>query len=195
MATTNLFVELLVIGVGAACWVFLLILTAFGVEIFQVDVLKIYPIFPPLLAVLYLLGIISDRLADFVFDQLFSRSLRNQFFAQKRDYQDARRLIYSSSGRLADMHEYGRSRIRVCRGWCLNAVLIAICLNVLLQSRFTDAPWHHNATTWGTAGCLILALTSWWSWRILCITEYLKIREHADFLSRRESKPELKLAA
>ena len=66
---------------------------------------------------------------------------------------------------------------------------------LILQARFTDADWYPVATTWGTAGCLILALTSWWSWRILCITEYMKIREHAEFLSSRSTATEVKLAA
>ena len=89
MATTNLFVELLVIGVGAACWVGLLILAAFGIEFTQSEVLNAYPVLMSLLAIAYLLGIITDRIADFVFDKCFSKSLHAQFFDEKREYQDA----------------------------------------------------------------------------------------------------------
>jgi hypothetical protein len=195
MATTNLFVELLVIGIGAACWVGLLILAAFGIEITQSEVLNTYPVLVSLLAIVYLLGIISDRIADFVFDKCFSGKIREQFFDNKRDYQDSRRLIFDSSDRLADMHEYGRTRIRICRGWSLNAVLIAVCLNVFLQAQCHEAQWFFDATRWGTAGCLLLALSSWWSWRLLCLTEYLKIREHAEFLAQRNQRPRVRNAA
>ncbi len=195
MATTNLFVELLVIGVGATCWVGLLIMAAFGFEFTQSEALNTYPVLVPLLAIVYLLGIISDRLADVVFDKCFSQPLRAQFFSQKRDYQDARRLVIDSSNRLADMHEYGRTRIRICRGWSLNAVLIAVCLNVLLQNQCAETQWFDLATQWGTAGCCLLSLACWWSWRLLCLTEYMKIREHAEFLMRRNQRPRMRNAA
>lgn len=195
MATTNLFVELLVIGVGAACWVGLLILTAFGIEFTQVELLKTYPVLMSLLALVYLLGIVSDRFADFIFDQFFSQPLRAKYFGQKRDYQDARRLVFSTSDRLADMHEYGRTRIRICRGWSLNAALITVCLNVFLHAHCFDKPWFGSATRWGTLGFAMLSLASWWSWRMLCLTEYLKIREHSEFLKQKRTQPRIRNAA
>jgi hypothetical protein len=193
--TTNLFVELLVIGVGASCWIGLLVLTAFGIELTQIELLKTYPVLMSLLAVVYLLGIVSDRIADSFFDKLFSRPLRAKYFDQKRDYQDARRVVFNRSDRLADMHEYGRTRIRVCRGWSLNAALIAICLNVFLRTHCYDEPWFGAATRWGTLGFVALSVASWWSWRTLCLTEYLKIREHAEFLKSHPSRPRLRNAA
>lgn len=195
MATTNLFVELLVIGVGAACWVGLLILAAFGVEFTHFELLKTYPVLMTLLALVYLLGIVSDRIADLVFDRLFSLPLRAKYFDHKRDYQDARRLVFSTSNRLADMHEYGRTRIRICRGWSLNAALITVCLNVFLQAQCSDMPWFGAATRWGTVGMVMLSLACWWSWRMLCLTEYLKIREHAEFLKQKKSQPRLRAVA
>jgi hypothetical protein len=195
MATTNLFVELLVIGVGAACWILLLTLSVFGIELTQADVLKTYPALLSLLALVYLLGIISDRVADFLFDRAFSRPLRAKFFQHKRDYQDARRLVLNTSGRLADMHEYGRTRIRICRGWALNAALIAAGLNVFLQVRCADEAWFLTATVWGTTACGLLSLACWWSWRWLCLMEYLKIQEHAEFLQQARQRPRLRSAA
>ena len=184
MTTTNLFVELLVIGVGAACWVALTIMGVFGVEWINIDLAQNYSVAVVALALVYLLGIITDRLADFVFDKLFSAPLRARYFDEKREYQDARRLIFSSSNRLADMHEYGRTRIRICRGWAVNAYLIAISLNFLLYNQYAEAPWYRTAMLAGTTGTLLLAFASWSSWRMLCATEYLKIREHADYLRR-----------
>jgi hypothetical protein len=184
MATTNLFVELIVIGVGAAGWVTLLILGIFGVETFPTITEAAYPVLFILLPLVYLLGIISDRGADFLFDKLFSSSLRNRYFEQTRDYQDARRLVLNSSGRLAGMHEYGRTRIRICRGWSLNAVLMAASVQFWLRNSALNAEWNRPALIWGTTGCLLLGAASWWSWYMLCSMEYLKIREHADFLRR-----------
>ncbi len=194
MATTNLFVELIVIGVGAICWVSLFILGLFGFESFPVEAARSYPALVFVVPLVYLLGIISDRVADFVFDKLFSGSLRARHFTETREYQDARRLVLSGSDRLADMHQYSRTRIRICRGWSLNAVLIAAALQFSLRVQFTDAHWRETALTWGTAGCALLSVASWWSWYMLCSMEYLKIREHANFL-RRNSHPEAVKAA
>ena len=195
MATTNLFVELLVIGVGAALWAGLLIASAFGIEWTQAEFLQQYPVLMALLALVYLFGIVSDRLADFVFDKLFSAPIRAKYFAEKRDYQDARRLVFSESSRLADMHEYGRTRIRICRGWALNAALIAVCWNVYLTAQCQHQPWFGAASQWGTLGWLSLCFASWWSWRMLCTTEYLKIREHAEFLRQESSELKIRGAA
>lgn len=195
VTTTNLFVELVVIGVGAACWLCLLICGVFGVDVVAADVLQPYPVLVALLAVVYLLGIISDRIADFVFDKLFSSRLREIHFNDKRDYQDSRRLVFNRSGRLADMHDYGRTRIRICRGWALNALIIAISLNVFLHNQSTRADWHQSAQTWGTSGCLLLSAASWWSWRLLCLTEYLKIKEHAEFLRSSQRSDASRIAA
>jgi len=195
MTTTNLFVELIVIGVGAACWVGMLILSLFGVESISLESLSSYPVLVTLLTMAYLLGIISDRAADFAFDKLFSNSLRIRHFGQKREYQDARRLVFNTSDRLADMHDYGRTRIRICRGWALNAVLIALSLNVLLHSRFLQADWFEAARIWGTVGFVLLSVSCWWSWRMLCSTEYLKISEHAKFLRSNERPDTMKTAA
>jgi len=187
MTTTNLFVELVVIGVGAACWVGMLIMGAFGVEWIEAEYLQNYVVLGVLLAVVYLLGIISDRLADYVFDKLFSGPLRARYFSEKREYQDARRLIFSLSDRLADMHDYGRTRIRICRGWALNAALIAASVNFLLRSQFAETGWYQMSVTAGTLGFLLLSFASWSSWRMLCSTEYLKIREHAEYLRSQSS--------
>lgn len=188
MTTTNLFVELIVIGVGATCWVAMLVLGIVGVGWLDPAWVQGYAVLAVLLAVTYLLGIISDRVADYLFDKLFSGPLRARYFRGRREYQDARRLIFSTSDRLADMHDYGRTRIRICRGWAVNAVLIAASLPFLLHCQYPTAPWRHSAAMTGVLGCLLLSFTCWASWRLLCATEYLKIREHADYL-RHQHEP------
>lgn len=195
MATTNLFVELIVIGVGAACWVTLFMLGLIGVESFPLQAAPGYPILVFLLPLVYLLGIISDRMADFVFDKLFSGPLRARYFPDRREYQDARRLVISSSSRLANMHDYGRTRIRICRGWALNALLIAVALQFVLRAQVFPTPGHEASLTWGAAACVLLSMASWWSWYTLCSWEYVKIYEHAEFLRQTSYQEPLKVVA
>ena len=65
MNTTNLFVEVIVSGVGAAIWVCLLVLLLFDVDLSALVALSAMPVLAiPALAVVYLLGILTDRLSD-----------------------------------------------------------------------------------------------------------------------------------
>lgn len=182
MSTTNLFVELLVIGVGAACWVLLLLCGAVSVEQIPTPWLRSYPLLLVSLAFLYVFGIITDRLADWTFDKLFSGRIRARYFDSKRSYQDARRLVLSSSTRLADLHEYGRTRIRISRGWSLNSLLAAAVLCGQTRLQPADSLWSTPLAQWGVVAFGGLSLAAWCSWRLLVSFEYLKIREHAEFL-------------
>ena len=65
MSTTNLFVELIVIGLGAAIWVTLLVLAALGLDTRTVlGLAENTVILAWTVPVVYLLGIVTDRLAD-----------------------------------------------------------------------------------------------------------------------------------
>ncbi|MCA9249054.1 MAG: hypothetical protein KDA42_18155 [Planctomycetales bacterium] len=195
MSTTNLFVELLVIGVGAACWVALGLASVAGIGWIESDVLQSYPALAVMLALVYVLGIISDRVADWLFDIFFSGRIRSCYFEEKRDYQDARRLVISNSTRLADMHEYGRTRIRICRGWSLNAAMMAVCWCLFIETQAAGHPWRNEALAFGLGGFGLLSVAAWWSWQMLCAMEYLKIREHAEFLRGQGSTSQFRNAA
>ena len=93
------------------------------------------------------------------------------------------RTVFQVSVWLADQHEHGRSRIRVARGWALNSVFIGLALPTFLQWQFASEFWCHCVGFGGSLGFLVLAAACGWSWSQLCGTEYLKIREHAEFLS------------
>lgn len=192
MSTSNLFVELLVIGIGAGTWVGLLAASILGTSTINIELLRTYPALIVGLAIVYVLGVISDRIADFVFDKLFSAPIRKKHFRHKRDYQDARRMVFQASDRLADQHEYGRIRIRVVRGWAINSLLIAVAYQIFMHSQFSNESWFIGATLWGTLGLIMLSIGCWWSWTLLCSTEYLKIKEHAEFLRCDNSFPQVR---
>jgi hypothetical protein len=73
MSTTNLFVELVVIGVAAVAWTCLLILTGFGHEWVPVDKLFSASTIVHLLALVYLLGIMSDRFSDTLLGPIWAK--------------------------------------------------------------------------------------------------------------------------
>ena len=184
MSTTNLFVELLVIGVGALIWIVLLILAVFGYHWIPDDLLKSPVMAVPALAIVYVLGILSDRLADTCFEKIWNDDLRDEFFKHKKDYYDARRLILTKSERLSELLEYGRSRLRICRGWVFNTVLIIVCFNLFVWVRVSE-PSILNLLFINVFLVLFLS-SAWFSWKKLVLTEYRKIKEQSAFISSNE---------
>ena len=108
MNTTNLFVELIVIGAGATLWTLLLILSLFGYAWVPFGGLLSLPALIPILSVIYVLGIVVDRLADALFEQIWKEGLLASVYSQanrNEQYRNDRRLLYTESDRLADLLE------------------------------------------------------------------------------------------
>jgi len=135
VSTTSLFVELVVIGIGAAIWVTLVILAFFGYEWVSIDKALSLPAAIPILSVVYVLGIVSDRIIDILFDRLWGATLRLKEFPDTAVYHQARRTALTGSNAMADIIEYSRSRLRICRGWSVHSLLIAIALVVFALTR------------------------------------------------------------
>jgi len=183
MSTTNLFVELVVIGVGVLAWVALVVISVFGYSWIPTDTELLLGSAVPILAIVYVFGIIWDRLADYVFDQFWVEDLRSAFFADRATYYDARRIILTQSPALSELLEYGRSRLRICRGWSLNAIVIAIALNILIWTRFSDREDAIRLSVVGTFLFVALAIGSWLAWKRLESTGYRKIKDQSAFLA------------
>lgn len=183
MNTTNLFVELIVIGVGAVIWLLLFVFSIFGYGWVPVDDLQSAIAAVPLIAVIYVLGIVSDRLADTVFEWIWMDDLRDPFFPNRKKYYNARRTILIHSERLSDLLEYGRSRMRICRGWAFNSVIIAISLNTFVWTKFGDQQLACPVSIYGSIFLLFLGWGAWFAWRRLAQNEYRKIKEQAEFIA------------
>lgn len=86
------------------------------------------------------------------------------------------------------LRQYGRSRMRICRGWAVNAVLIAVPANAYAA--------QHVASPGSTLLLIdvILGVTflgTLLSWRTLTHSEYRKIRGGAAFLRSELGLPPL----
>lgn len=184
MVTTSLVVELVVIGVGATSWIVLLFAAAFGNK----WLLSIQPystlLAIPMLASVYTLGIVSDRMIDAIFGMIWGGALRHKEFPDDASYHEARQTVLLRSTRMADMIEYSRSRMRICRGWTIHAFLIAMSLNVYCLTQIQDRELAYRVQLYGTTMFCVLGLSSWCAWRNLTKTQYLKVREQARFLNR-----------
>lgn len=149
MTTTPVFVELLAIGFGALAGVFLAVSGCFGYNpldtnhgLFELADPIVWLI--PTLTLAYVFGIVTDRLADRLFSDSDKEDLCRTFredpdHDQDRDRERCRERYYHLRRTLA-LHgsflwanlEYGRSRMRICRGWALNSVFLGLGLSLFL---------------------------------------------------------------
>ena len=178
MSTTSLFVELIVIGVGAGIWIVLAVFSLFGIPgLSQVSFSRELwlTVLVPMLSIVYVLGIVIDRVADRILAP-WSWAMQRQVFGATEDYYRARTTVYLRSETLTDLYEYGRSRLRICRGWILNAVLILIAFDVL-AARQAGAEIKGRLWIAGTVGFGLLAVGAATAWRGLTMQELIRLRE------------------
>lgn len=125
MTTTQLFVELLVIGLGVLIWVALFIAGLLGVP-FEKSIFDIkWSIWPPLLGLAYVFGILLDRFMYSVFNRRHNIIMRHILCDNKYlEPPILERMVMNDSEPLNYMIHYNRSRSRICRAWFLNFLLI-----------------------------------------------------------------------
>ncbi|MFI3197869.1 MAG: hypothetical protein QX196_06050 [Methylococcaceae bacterium] len=180
MNTTALFVELLITGIGAGVWFSLTLLCVFGYSWIPFEKIIILPALIPTIALLYVLGIIIDRISDLAF-QGWDKSLRQKHFNKSTDYQRARTIVYGQSLSLRDWFKYGRSRLRICRGWTINSLLCIASLNAFIWIRLpADCPRLH-LTLFSSVMFGLLSIGALSAWYSLTYREYQRLREEYSF--------------
>lgn len=188
MGTTELFVELIVIGIGAVIWIVLGTFSIFGYtwvpseELFSVSTLI------PFLSLVYIVGIVTDRIADVLFEAIWVPKLQKKYYSSSAISRDDRRLIYSSNEYLANLIEYGRSRLRICRGWAFNGVLIMIAANFFIATQVSGRDLQNKLFIWVNLLVGFVAYFSWYSWYRLQDTQYRRLKDDAAFI-REQEKP------
>lgn len=130
MATTQLFVELLVIGAGAILWlgqIAGILGIRLGASICEPNALVVGVV----TALAYVMGIVVDRVSRLLFwwpERHYEHSLLLD--GKLPPQRDTHRYLLLRGPALAPLIEYNRSRLRVCRAWCLNLLVVTIALAV-----------------------------------------------------------------
>jgi D-alanyl-lipoteichoic acid acyltransferase DltB (MBOAT superfamily) len=177
MSTTQLFAELLVSGTGVVIWLAFLLAWAFRIS-FQ-DLTSDANIFTlaPIVAIAYVLGIVMDRLGYSIFRGSEHR-LRNRIVDSKESppIRDQEMYVVTNSNELGLQINYNRSRLRICRSWIINFILIAI----------SSALWGYSFDP-GTAlylpiASLLLSLATLFIWSRLVIDHYRNIQTSYNYL-------------
>ena len=174
-ATTAMFVEVLVIGIGFLSGVALLATAAAGPR----DAAELARLADSTLlagtalATAYAFGILVDRIADKALSPI-RRHLRRTHFPTEYDYAQAR-LRLAAQPTLAARADYARSRLRICRGWILNSTLMTIAACTALQ-RF-PLTQRTLLTTSTTAFGLLATAGFYYAWHTITATGYRKLAE------------------
>lgn len=189
MTTTELFVEILIIGFGALIWLFLFLVSIVGHSwLTQASTLSSWFSLGLTLAVTYVFGIIIDRLADFLFGK-WDKKLRFTVFQDGPGvYQEARTVIYGTSESLRNWFQYGRSRLRICRGWSINCLLCIISLNLFIWIRLPSSAPRLPLSIFGSFVFLFILLGAIRVWHSLTKAEYRRLYEEFIFLEKTQAK-------
>ncbi|MFE1852141.1 hypothetical protein [Streptomyces sp. NPDC059489] len=174
-AATAMFVEVLVVGIGALTAAALLLIALIGAA----TTAKLAPVAGSSaaagagLAAAYALGILVDRTADTALTP-HRRRLRTRFFPSNTAYAQAR-LRLAGFPVLAARADYARSRMRICRGWTLNTLALVLTAD-LAMLRFS---FEHRPLTLGASSALGMATAFGFyrAWRALTVTGYRKLAE------------------
>ncbi len=187
MGTTDLFVELIVIGIGAFAWIAIATLSIFGYKWIPLEQVFSVSAIVPFLSFVYIVGIVTDRIADVLFDVIWIRRLQRKHYSSVEAAREDRRLVYSKNEYLANLIEYGRSRLRICRGWAFNSVLIMVASNFFIAAQAADPLLRTRLFIWINLLFAFIAFFSWYSWYQLSDTQYRRVKGDADFIRQSES--------
>jgi hypothetical protein len=127
MNTTNIFVELVVVGFHTLIWIGIIVLALVGYQNLDLEKLLTVNLALPILAMTYILGILVDRVSDFM---LISQDLKMRLTDKQMDLPSSfltmRYYILHKSSDIYAQLEYIRSRLRIARASILNFALTTI---------------------------------------------------------------------
>jgi dATP pyrophosphohydrolase len=181
MRTTNLIVEILVVGLMSFCWVALAIILGAGQEV--VDTFSqmfrwkpsVVVAIPVLLSFAYTLGVIINRLSDFILRSKDSR-LRRSFFGGTDSeslsrWRWAQVAVLAGSESVKSRLDFGRSLLRVARSAFTNFLLLAVLFPLTLL-RLGSLYSHWDMALTACLLFILLSVCSYYSWRRLAIVDY-----------------------
>ncbi len=122
METTQLYIELIVIGLETFGWMSLFLIDIIGNEIISIfdNILENFSTSLLLIGILYIIGILMDRLADMMFQKGENSVRENSGLKAKSSF-----LVWKNFG--AEKYaDYARSKIRILRASILNIPLITM---------------------------------------------------------------------
>jgi hypothetical protein len=176
MPTTLLFIEILLTGFQSLFWLILIFTWINGSHLIaEYTITSLAEWSTPISLIgfgfLYLLGIIIDRLADWVFTVPDNR-LRIKY-SKNRSKSEIQRIRYKISKHLgiSKHFDYNRSRTRIVRSGTVNFGISSI----VIISRILFQGWNTDLAFILLTISILLTIGSYFSWKRLTITQFKNI--------------------
>ena len=185
MATTALYVEILVIGALAELWI-IVIVSAFINTLTLRDLAGVATAISPLttllllpaLALTYALGWIINFASERLFKPFFQKRIRDRRFPAKGSYQKAKVLVlHSGSADLVHDVLFDRHIIRIARANVFNFALISVGLLLHLSSSNSRIVFMFAILF------MLMAVVSFAQWRSRYESHYQRICDIAAILA------------
>ena len=189
MSTTLLFVELLIIGTQTSIWLFLISINVFGSNWLNTEIFAGLSEWETLisvviLSIIYVLGIIVDRVADFLFSYWDNNIRQSMMPSSQFPLSSAvmRFRLGKDNEYLNRQFEYTRSRIRISRASTLNFAITTL-MGIWLVSGIsvTDYPDKSRYITVIAISGIAITLTCFYAWNKLVRTYQGFIKANWDF--------------
>lgn len=156
LGSLGFFLEVAIVGAGASAWFLLATLAVAGYKWISPEVMDTPVVFLLGLPVVFILGIIVDELGDRLVQGTKER-IRKDYFGEGHEQivADLRRAAFEFPYERQAL-EYARRRLRIARGWVVNAVALLFSLNAFVWFRSPESLPTTRASLWGTAAALLL---------------------------------------
>jgi len=184
MGTTLLFVELLVTGLQSSVWIFLVFVMLFGgdwLNLIDFEKLSAWTTLLTffVLSFSYALGIMMDRVADFVFNKWNKRIGKKVIPNANRSFSVMRFELGEDNESLNNQFEYTRSRMRIARASSINFALIATfsLVNIITYLDLATNLKTRAIITTIIVGIILTSLAIY-TWRELTTTYYELIKSN-----------------
>ncbi len=190
MATTNVFAELLIIGIETMAWIALMIFSLWGYSWVDFAIFNNLVIAIPLAATAYVLGIMMDRVSDGLLakpDHAIRRNVLGERAA--KSFSQLRSYILARSPYLSSDLDYLRSRLRIMRSSTINFGFLALTGAAFILTRLEAAA---NVKYWAAAftffAGMLLSSLSYYAWNISSLTYYLRLQTAFALLPDEDSR-------
>ena len=166
MATTALYVEILVIGALAELWMVVMMsavantltltrVAAIATAIGPLTTLLVLP----LLALTYALGWIVNFVSERIFKPFFQKRIRDRLFPAKGSYNEAKILVlHKGSSELVHDVLFDRHIIRIARANVINFALLSVGLSLHLNSSNNKVVCHASDSIDRYRDCFVRAV-------------------------------------
>ena len=168
MSTTTLYAELVVIGTGAAIFVLVLFYCLTGdsswfTRLGGLSSLGSAAALIPGLSIIYLLGVINTNVGYLLFKWPENWLRRQALSKSKHKYDLIKNNVYISQHHelIEDFH-FRRSKIRICRGWFINSLLILFALIKGVGNGYIE-PFMAKFSIIAMGLLMIATGVSWWA--------------------------------